>query len=110
MKFSPHAALLILVSTTCFVVQADAQEWTRFRGPNGTGISTAKGVPVTWAENGFAWRVPIAGASHSQPVAWGDRLFLLTALDNGNERAIICVRKSDGKELWQKSYPLPMAR
>jgi len=110
MKFIPHAALLILVSTTCFVVQAEAQEWTRFRGPNGTGISTAKGVPVTWDENGFAWRVPIAGASHSQPVAWGDRLFLLTALDNGKERAIICVRKSDGKELWQKSYPLPMAR
>ena len=99
-----------MLATANLVVTAGAQEWTRFRGPNGTGISVTTGVPVVWTEKDFAWRVPISGASHSQPVAWGDRLFLLTALAEGNERAIICVRKSDGKELWQKSYPLPMAR
>ena len=87
-----------------------AQEWTRFRGPNGTGISTAKGVPVTWTEENFRWRVPIAGQSHSQPVIWGDRIFLTTAIDQGRERSLLCLRKEDGKELWAKSYVLPTHR
>lgn len=110
MNSLPRLAFFSAVATANLVVTAGAQEWTRFRGPNGTGISPTAGVPVVWTEKDFAWRVPISGASHSQPVGWGDRLFLLTALAEGKERAIICVRKSDGKELWQKSYPLPMAR
>ena len=106
----PRLLFFSLTATASLVVTAGAQEWTRFRGPNGTGISATQGVPAVWTEKEFAWRVPIAGASHSQPVGWGDRLFLLTALAAGKERAIVCVRKSDGKELWQRSYPLPMAR
>lgn len=90
--------------------KADAQEWTRFRGPNGTGISTAKGVPVTWTEQDFRWRVPIPGESHSQPVIWGDKLFLLAATDLGKERMLVCLNKENGKEAWTKSYPLPTHR
>ncbi len=90
--------------------RAGAQEWTRFRGPNGTGHSPAKGVPVSWAAEDFVWRVPIAGASHSQPVIWGDKLFLMTALDGGNERVLLCLSKRDGKELWRQSYVLPTHR
>ena len=33
-------AALLGVSTI-----GNAQEWTRFRGPNGTGIGLAKGIP-----------------------------------------------------------------
>ncbi len=102
---TPLALLLVLAAAS-----AAAQEWTRFRGPNGTGISASRGVPVTWTEKDFVWRVPIAGASHSQPVAWGERLFLLTALDAGKERALVCVSKTDGAELWRKSYTLPTPR
>src|SRR5688572_15571353 len=91
-------------------VTVSAQEWTRFRGPNGTGISTAKGVPVTWSEQDFRWRVPIAGDSHSQPVIWGDRIFLTTALQAGRERALLCLNKNDGSEQWMKKYPLPTHR
>lgn len=110
MNIIPRGAFVAILATATFASEASAQDWTRFRGPNGTGHSLAKGVPVAWTEKDFAWRVPIAGVSHSQPVGWGDRLFLLTALDVGKERAIVCVRKTDGKELWQKSYPLPTPR
>jgi outer membrane protein assembly factor BamB len=99
------ALLAALLAST-----AVAQEWTRFRGPNGTGISEAKNVPVTWTEQDFSWRVEIPGISHSQPVIWGDKLFLTTALDLGKERAILCLRKTDGKELWRKTYALPTHR
>ena len=94
----------------CWPGIARAQEWTRFRGPNGTGISHATGIPVTWTEQDFRWRVPIAGDSHSQPVIWGDRIFLTTALQAGKERVLLCLQKSDGQELWSKKIPLPTHR
>jgi outer membrane protein assembly factor BamB len=103
------ALLAALAATACYT-SLHAQEWTRFRGPNGTGVSSAPSAPVTWTEQNFLWRVPIAGQSHSQPVIWGDRLFLLTATDLGKERTLLCIRKTDGKELWQKSYALPTPR
>lgn len=106
----PRLLFFSLTATASLVITAGAQEWTRFRGPNGTGISVTQGVPAVWTEKEFAWRVPIAGESHSQPVIWGDRMFLLTATDFGQERALVCVRKTDGQPLWTKSYPLPMPR
>ena len=106
----PRLLFFSLTATASLVITAGAQEWTRFRGPNGTGISVTQGVPAVWTAKEFAWRVPIAGESHSQPVIWGDRMFLLTATDFGKERALVCVRKTDGQPLWTKSYPLPMPR
>lgn len=110
MNTHPRAAILALVLTAVCAAPAVAQEWTRFRGPNGTGHSPSKGVPTTWTETDFRWRVPIAGASHSQPVIWGDKLFLLTALDGGKERVLLALDKRDGKELWRTAYTLPTHR
>ncbi len=107
MRTFPRLLFVSALAATALASVSRAQEWTRFRGPNGTGLSTAKGVPVSWTEGDFLWRVPIAGASHSQPVIWGDKLFLLTALDNGKERVLLCVDKRNGKELWRQSYILP---
>ncbi len=87
-----------------------AQEWTRFRGPNGTGISEAKDVPVAWTEQDFRWRVGLPGDGHSQPVIWGERLFLTVARADGRERSLVCLRKSDGKELWAKTCEQPTHR
>jgi outer membrane protein assembly factor BamB len=84
----------------------EAQEWTRFRGPNGTGISDAKGIPVTWGEKDFRWKVKLAGPGHSQPVIWGQRLFLTVAREGGRDRVLVCFDKNDGRELWAKTYPL----
>ena len=106
----PIRFLLPALLAVAGVISCAAQEWTRFRGPNGTGISPAKNVPVAWTEQDFAWRVPIRGESHSQPVIWGDKIFFLTAIDTGRERALLCLSKRDGRELWAKSYPLPMPR
>lgn len=109
MKIFPRASLS-LVLAGLFASVVSAQEWTRFRGPNGTGISTAKGIPVTWTESDFLWRVPVAGDSHSQPVIWGDNIFLTTALAAGKERALLCLHKAGGRELWRKAYTQPTHR
>ena len=45
-----HTRISLLLAAAGLLVGSDirAQEWTRFRGPNGTGISTARGIPSTW--------------------------------------------------------------
>ncbi len=104
------ASLLALLVLAAAAPNATGQEWTRFRGPNGTGISADKRIPTTWTEQDFRWRVPIAGEGHSQPVIWGGKLFLTTAIEAGRERALLCLNKEDGQEIWSKRYTLPTHR
>jgi outer membrane protein assembly factor BamB len=100
--------ILAILASLMVLIPARAQEWTRFRGPNGTGVSEAKGVPFSWTEKDFRWRVPIPGSSHSQPVIWGDKIFVQSATtDEGRERMLYCLNKADGKELWSKKLTLP---
>lgn len=110
MKIPLRRAFLLSSLITSLSGSLTAQEWTRFRGPNGTGISPAKNIPVTWTEQDFRWRVPIPGEGHSQPVIWGDLIFQTSSLEAGKERALFCLQKSDGKQLWSKQYPLPTHR
>jgi outer membrane protein assembly factor BamB len=110
MKTLPLGVSLLAFAGAMLSTDGRAQEWTRFRGPNGTGISAAKGVPVIWTEADYRWRIPIPGQGHSQPVVWGSKLFLTTAIDGGKERALLCLQKEDGKVLWTKSYTLPTHR
>ncbi len=66
---------IILVGLVSVLVasSSQAQEWTRFRGPNGTGISDAKTIPIQFTEKDYNWKVPLPGDGHSSPVIWGDR-------------------------------------
>src|SRR5262245_624507 len=97
MNFLRMACLLLLALAGA---DAAAHEWTRFRGPNGTGVSDSKQIPVTWTEKDFKWRVKLPGESHSTPVAYGEHLFIESAV--GTERMLLCLRKSDGQEVWSK--------
>lgn len=92
--------------TILLMLALSAQDWTRFRGPNGTGVSEAKGLPTAWSEADVAWRLELPGEGHSQPVFWDDKLFITTAKDAGKERALLAVDKAEGKILWTKSYPM----
>jgi outer membrane protein assembly factor BamB len=97
----------VAAAVAALAAEAGAQEWTRFRGPNGTGVSAARGVPVQWGPSDYVWRVPIPGRGDAQPVLWGDRIFLPTASEDGREWMLLCLRASDGKELWARKVPMP---
>lgn len=94
-------ALLMLASA----LDASAQEWTRFRGPNGTGISQAKTIPSNLTAADINWKVELPGVGHSSPVLWGDRIFLTSSGDNGGLSAL-CLNAADGKIVWRKDFPL----
>lgn len=97
---TPVAALLI-------AGLLPAQEWTRFRGPNGTGVSEDESidVPSAWGEADVRWKVDLPGAGHSQPVLWGEKVFLTGAEEAGVRRLIFCLRARDGGLEWVKRLP-----
>jgi outer membrane protein assembly factor BamB len=91
--------LLALVLAT-FI---SGEEWSQFRGPNGTGVSATTGLPETFgpAKN-VIWKTALP-AGHSSPVLTKDRIFV-TAHDK-DKLFVICLDRSSGKIVWQKEVP-----
>lgn len=85
---------------------SQGQEWTRFRGPNGQGISGAKTIPVKWTEKDYNWKIELPGGGHSSPVLWGEKLFVTSGDQQAGNSVIYALNVSDGKILWQKEYSL----
>jgi outer membrane protein assembly factor BamB len=85
-------------------VQAVGAEWTRFRGPNGSGAAQAENLPVRWTEKDYNWRVTLPGVGHSSPVLWGDRIFLTSGDRKSAKRSVLCLKASDGSTLWQRDF------
>lgn len=79
-------------------------EWTRFRGPDGAGISDQKGIPVTWSPGDYAWNVELPGVGHSSPVIWKHKVFVTSAVDEGAVRFLHCLDVRTGKRLWTRSF------
>jgi len=84
--------------------QAACAEWTRFRGPNGSGVGQAEKLPAKWTEKDYNWRVALPGVGHSSPVLWGDRIFLTSGDRKTAKRFVLCLKTSDGSTLWQREF------
>jgi outer membrane protein assembly factor BamB len=98
-----------LVSVLCALVAyagpAVAQEWTRFRGPNGSGQSETTTIPIAWSKNDYLWKTDLPGIGHSSPVLWGEKIFLTSANPQDGTRHVLCLSESDGKLLWKQDFP-----
>lgn len=97
-------SVLLPVLCACILSSAHAQEWTRFRGPNGTGITHAPGIPSELAQSHVQWAVDLPGKGHSSPVLWSGRIFL-TAADQPGTISVLCLRAEDGDLIWRKDFP-----
>ena len=59
----PHIAA---VAAVCLgSSQSYADEWPRFRGPNGDGQAEALDIPSEFTDADYAWRMPLPGLGHS---------------------------------------------
>lgn len=99
-----------LIAALCITVGgqlATAQngQWTRFRGPNGSGISDAKSIPSTWTSKDYNWIAKIPGSGSSSPVVWGDRIFLTSNDLDRSVRSVLCVSTKNGAIRWRKDFP-----
>src|SRR5262245_18569907 len=76
---TPLRETSIVIAVLWMLLSANAgraENWDRFRGPNGAGQSDASAIPSEWKDENFLWRQPLPGVGHSSPVVWDDLLFI----------------------------------
>ena len=81
-----------------------AQNWPGWRGPNGDGTSVETNLPVRWdSVTNVVWKIPVPGVGYSSPIVWEDKLFMLTAIPETEERILLCYNSKTGDLLWQRT-------
>lgn len=102
-----------LVSSTAAILAAwflvgspaIAGDWPRFRGSDGSGISSDSSVPLTWSESeNLRWTTTLPGAGSSSPIVARDRVFVTCFSGEGESlaRHLVCVDRKAGKIAWTK--------
>jgi len=81
---------------------ARSENWPQWRGPEGTGISRERGIPLIWnAQRSIVWKAQLQRWGNSTPAIWEFLGFLTTHTDDG--RLLLEARRLDtGQLLWQK--------
>ncbi len=105
----PHLYLTLLL--TVIIIGSPAQissgeeNWPGWRGPRGDGSAENDSrLPVKWnvAENTL-WKTPLPGKGHASPIIWENRIFIVSALDETRDRALICLERESGRILWRQT-------
>jgi outer membrane protein assembly factor BamB len=96
-------SLLACSCVALAVSSSRADNWPRFRGPNGVGVAKDTGVPVQFDDKSIAWKVALPGRGNASPVIWDDRVFIQSATNT--ERMLLCLDAASGKTLWKRSVP-----
>jgi outer membrane protein assembly factor BamB len=117
------AVVLLLVAAR--VDAADAN-WPQFRGPRASGVGAGAATPTEWdvaSGKNVKWRTPVPGLGFSCPVIWGDKVFVTTAVMEGEQKVrvglygdikpvdekdpfhfkVLCLDRNTGKVLWEQT-------
>lgn len=102
-----NEAIRILLITSIAASVSVAQDWSQFRGPNGTGVSTTTGLPINFgpAKN-VVWKTELP-PGHSSPVLTRDRVFVTahTKEKDAYKLQVIALDRVTGKVVWQREVP-----
>lgn len=66
--------------------------WPQFRGPGARAVAEGNALPESWSAAAspplnIAWKTDIPGRGWSSPIVWGNRVFLTTAVSQGEMEA-----------------------
>jgi outer membrane protein assembly factor BamB len=114
-RFHRFACVGLLAVVAGAVLAAD---WRQFRGPDGQGISTEKGLPTEWsADKNIAWKIKLPGAGASCPVILGNKVFVTCYSGYGASgdpkspgkmddlcRHLLCLDRTTGNTFWAKEF------
>jgi len=104
-----HRTLTIAALSIGLFAGAD---WTRLRGPNGSGVSGEKGLPLSWSSTeNVVWKTALPGFGSSSPITLGEKIFLTCYSGYGLDRDepgdqqdlklhLVCIDRADGRILW----------
>src|SRR5262245_48866138 len=91
--------LLALMTVTA----APGTDWSRFRGPNGAGVSETKNLPAEFGpDKNVIWKTDLP-QGFSSPIIHGNRIFLTGRRDES--LLTIAVDRTTGKVLWERPAP-----
>jgi outer membrane protein assembly factor BamB len=122
---------VLFLATHCIAqetIDSRSQHWHQWRGPAANGVAPNGDPPVTWSESeNILWKVPIDGRGSSTPIIWGDKIFLVTAIDSKqvdaslpapedqperpfgitypntvHQYVVLCLDRATGTELWRR--------
>src|SRR5262245_32894639 len=100
--------------------------WPRFRGPEGTGVTEVRRLPDHWSTTeSVAWKADVPGRGWSSPIVWGEKVFLTTVVNTGKTPEarkglyfggeqrkapetehvwkVVCLNLRDGALLWEQT-------
>jgi len=87
--------IFFMIATTCW-----GEEWNRFRGPNGSGVSDATGLPLEFGSNkNIDWRKDIP-FGRSSPILISDRIVFTGS--EGQRLITMCLNRNTGQVIWQR--------
>jgi outer membrane protein assembly factor BamB len=95
---NPRTPLLLLALLPFYL---SAENWSQFRGPNGSGINESATPPIRFsADKNVRWKSP-APFGVSSPIVWRDRIFITGVVDK--QLLTIAYDATHGKELWRQA-------
>lgn len=83
-----------------------SEQWPRFRGPLGSGVSATAEMPVRWdaaSGTGIAWKAAVPLPGNSSPIVWKDAV-IVTGGDE-EQREVYCFDAGSGELRWKWSGP-----
>lgn len=84
-------------------VTSNGADWSRFRGPNGSGIAGGK-LPAIDPKKPL-WKTAIPGKGVSSPIIVNGKVFMQTASIDGQTRTLLCLDAGTGKVSWTRDHP-----
>jgi outer membrane protein assembly factor BamB len=73
-------------------------QWPQFRGPEGSGVSRNRNVPLSWNETtNVRWKTAIHGRAWSSPVILGNQIWMTTATEDGKQLFAVAVDRDTGR-------------
>jgi outer membrane protein assembly factor BamB len=107
---------------------ARMDNWHHWRGPEANGTAPRADPPLTWdRDKNVKWKAPLPGRGSATPIVWGDRVFVLTAVETERtaeadklprtdqrfekkttapnhyyQFVVLCFDRGSGKVLWQR--------
>lgn len=108
-----HRSYFLVIWTLLLAPGASlADDWPRYRGPEGAGISRDAAPPLTWSESeNLLWKTPLPGPGSSSAIVVGDRVFVTCYTGYGDgqdsgqpedlQRHLLCIDRSSGQVRWQ---------
>jgi len=102
-----HVLLTAIFMVVVGIGLSATENWSRFRGPNGTGVSDATNLPIEFGPASHVkWKTTLP-PGHSSPVFTDTHIFLTAHTPEKDAYKLLAIGldRKTGKQLWEHEVP-----